>query len=76
MNRGRIVAVGAWPPRNTSLIGSMLAQAWPVDDTGAFDGLLNTIDEADRALKSPKSCSGDVDDVESQLSLPRGNRRG
>ena len=74
MNRGRIVAVGPWPPRNTSLLGSMLAQAWPVDDTTLFDGLLNAIDEADHALERARSSSGDVDDVKAQLSLPRGNR--
>ena len=72
MNTGRIVAVGPWSAPNTTLLGSALAKAWPVEQTASFEGLLNAIDVADRERAS--RASGGVDNVEQPL--PPRNRPG
>jgi hypothetical protein len=46
----RIVAVGLLTEHDLSLLGDGFSRAWPVDETPCFAGLLEAIDEADRAL--------------------------
>jgi hypothetical protein len=46
----RIVAVGLLTERELKLLGEGFTRVWPIDDTPCFGGLLQAIDEADRAF--------------------------
>ena len=48
--RERVVAVGLLTQRDLDALGSSFDRLWPVDETPCFAGLLEAIDEADRAL--------------------------
>jgi hypothetical protein len=47
----RIVAVGLLTRRDVQLLGTSFQRLWPVDETPAFEGLLEAIDAADRELR-------------------------
>jgi hypothetical protein len=46
----RIVAVGLLTRSDAQLLGPAFDRLWSVEDTPRFSGLLQAIDEADRAL--------------------------
>jgi len=46
-----IVAVGLLTRNDLEVLGPNFTRVWPVDQTPAFDGLLQAIDEADRELQ-------------------------
>jgi hypothetical protein len=46
----RIVAVGLLTRSDVQLLGPAFDRLWSVEDTPCFSGLLQAIDEADRAL--------------------------
>ena len=50
MDDDRIVAVGLLTERHMRILGPTLAHVWPVDEAPCFTGLLEAIDEADRAV--------------------------
>jgi hypothetical protein len=45
-----VVAIGLLTADDLSRLGPSFQLAWPVDDTPCFEGLLQAIDEADRAI--------------------------
>ena len=45
-----IVAVGLLTGDDLTRLGPSFRLAWPVEDTPCFEGLLQAIDEADRAV--------------------------
>ena len=45
-----IVAIGLLTADDLQALGSTFDRAWPVDIAPCFDGLLQAIDEADRAI--------------------------
>ena len=45
-----IVAIGLLTADDLQTLGSAFDGAWPVDDAPCFEGLLQAIDEADRAI--------------------------
>lgn len=47
----RIVAVGLLTEYELKLLGEGFSRAWPVDETPCFEGLIQAIDEADRAFR-------------------------
>jgi len=51
MPQGRIVAVGLLTQHELRLLGEGFKRAWPVDESGGFEGLLQAIDEAERDLQ-------------------------
>ena len=51
MNGERIVAVGLLTQRDVEVLGHGFSRLWPVDETPCFSGLIQAIDEADRALQ-------------------------
>jgi hypothetical protein len=46
----RIVAVGLLTQTDLNRLGEQFARAWPVQDTGCFESLIDAIDQADRRL--------------------------
>ena len=46
----RIVAIGLLTQDDLTRLGSAFDRAWPVNEAPCFQGLLEAIDEADRAL--------------------------
>ena len=48
----RIFAVGLLTRSQVERLGPTFTRLWPVDDAPCFDGLLQAIDEADRAIGS------------------------
>ena len=46
----RIVAIGLLTADDLQALGSAFDRAWPVDHAPCFEGLLQAIDEADRAI--------------------------
>ena len=49
MPRERIVAVALLTQTQVDQLGQAFIRIWPVDETPCFSGLLEAIDEADRA---------------------------
>ena len=50
----RIVAVGLLTRSDLHRLGQSFAQAWPVDKTGSFNGLIDAIDEAERMFRAER----------------------
>jgi len=50
MVKERIVAVGLLTRTHLETLGPTFTNAWPVDETPCFSGLLQAIDEADREI--------------------------
>jgi hypothetical protein len=46
----RIVAVGLLTRSDVQLLGPAFDRLWPIEEAPCFSGLLEAIDEADRAL--------------------------
>ena len=59
MSSQRIVAVALVTQSELQLLGKAFDRAWPVEDTPCFSGLLQAIDEADRAIR----CSNNQDEA-------------
>jgi len=51
MSTERIIAVGLLNESDLERLGSRFPRLWPVDETPCFNGLLQAIDEADRAFR-------------------------
>ena len=51
MSDERIVAVGLLTRRDVQMLGSSFDRLWPIDETPAFEGLIEAIDAADRELR-------------------------
>jgi hypothetical protein len=47
----RVVDVGLLTRGDLHRLGESFVQAWPLDRSSTFDGLLQAIDEADRELR-------------------------
>ena len=54
----RIVAGGLLTEHELKLLGEGFSRAWPVDETPCFEGLIQAIDEADRALRRERERAG------------------
>ena len=53
-----IVAIGLLTADDLQVLGASFDRAWPVDDTPCFEGLLQAIDEADRAIWRQRDRNG------------------
>ena len=50
MTSRRIVAIGLLTQEELARLGPAFSRAWPVDEAPCFEGLLEAIDDADRAM--------------------------
>jgi len=55
MDYDQFVAVGLLDRNDVRLLGPSFEMLWPVDRTPCFDGLLQSIDEAERQSKNAPS---------------------
>jgi hypothetical protein len=54
-----IVAVALLTQQELDALGPSFQRAWPLDETTCFEGLLQAIDEADRALCGARGAEQD-----------------
>ena len=55
MANRRIVAVGLLTEHDLNLLGAGFNRLWPVEESPCFDGLIEAIDEAERALRQAEN---------------------